>query len=149
MLAAIAVFLGVKAADTGGCLDDATELANRATRLHNAYVEIYNRDLSTIENCTSVDCEHAPKLEIAAALKTYSDGLNGVCWPDKYKADATALVQANRAMADTVTSWAGATSATEDQSLALATRDAAARRRSADAILASDLGAPQASPSAS
>ena len=147
VLAAVAVFFGVKLADTGGCLDSQTELANRTTLLHNAYVETYNRDLTTIDACTTVDCERAPKLEIAAALKTYNDGLNRVCWPDNYKADAAALVQANSAMADSVTAWAGATTPADDQSLAQVATDRAARRRAADAIIANDLGVPAASPS--
>jgi len=106
VVAAVIVFLGVKSADTGGCLDSQTELANRKTRLHNTYVSTFNRDTAAIDACTSVGCELPYKLEIVAALKTYDDGLNGLCWPDTYKADVTALVQANSAMSDAVTLWA-------------------------------------------
>jgi hypothetical protein len=147
VLAAAAIFLGVKSADTGGCLDTSSELASRATRLHNTYVETYNRDLQTIDACSSVDCERPAKLEIVAALKTYNDGLNGVCWPDNHKTDVTALVQANIAMADSVTTWAGATTVAQDQSLGHATNDQAKQRRAADAILAQDLGVASPSPS--
>ncbi len=89
VVAAVAVFIGIKSADTGGCLDDQTALGNRMTTLHNAFVEVYNRDSKAIDACQSVDCEKAPKLEIAASLKTYSDGLGQICWPDKDKVDAT------------------------------------------------------------
>ena len=149
VVAAVAIFLGVKSADTGGCLDSNTELANRKTDLHNTYVRTFNRDTAAIEACTSVDCERAPKLEIVAALKTFNDGLNGVCWPDTYKADAAALVRANSAMADAVTLWAAATTPDEDQSRAQVVTDELARRRAADAVLSRDLGVPAATPAAS
>jgi hypothetical protein len=147
VLAAVAVFFGVKLADTGGCLDDQAALGDRMTTLHNAFVEVYNRDTTAIDACQSVDCEKAPKLEIAASLKTYSDGLGKICWPDKYKADATALTAANTAMTDAWTSWATATTAAEDQSLQTASKAADTRQGAADDILANDLGVPAASPS--
>jgi hypothetical protein len=135
VVAAVLVFFAVKSADTGGCLDSKTELGNRVVGLHNTYVNIVNRDSATIKACTSLDCERAPKLEIAAALKTYNDGLNGVCWPDTYKADAAALVHANSAMADAVTLWAAATTPDEDLSRGQAVNDEQARRRAADTVL--------------
>ena len=147
VLAAVAVFFGVKLADTGGCLDDQAALGNRMTGLHNAFVQVYNRDTTAIDACQSVDCEKAPKLEIAASLKTYSDGLGKICWPDKYKADATALTAANTAMTDAWTNWATATTAVEDQSLQTAAKAADTRQGAADDILANDLGVPAASPS--
>ena len=149
VVAVVAVFLGVKSADTGGCLDSQTELANRKTRLHNTYVSTINRDTAAIDACTSVACERAPKLEIAAALKTYNDGLNGLCWPNNYKAAVAALVQANSAMADSVNLWAGATTPDEDQSRAQAVSDQQSRRRAADAVLSRDLGVPSVTPAAS
>src|SRR2546425_4734986 len=149
VVAVVAVFLGVKSADTGGCLDSQTELANRKTRLHNTYVSTINRDTAAIDACTSVACERAPKLEIAAALKTYNDGLYGLCWPDNYKADVAALVQANSAMADSVNLWAGANTPDEDQSRAQAVSDQQSRRRAADAVLSRDLGVPTVTPAAS
>ena len=149
VVAAVVVFLGVQAADTGGCLDSKTELGNRVVGLHNTYVHTVNRDSAAIDACTSLDCERAPKLEIAAALKTYNDGLNGMCWPDTYKADAAALVHANSAMADSVTLWAGATTPDEDQSRGQAVNDQQSQRRAADAVLSRDLGVPSATPAPS
>ncbi len=148
VVAAIAIFIGVKSADTGGCLDDKTQLGNRMTKLHNAFVEVYNRDFKVIDACQSIDCEKAPKLEIAAALNTYNDGLGKVCWPDKDKADATALMQANTAMADAYTNWAAATTAAQEQSLQSAAKVQDTRQGVADDILARDLGVPSATPAA-
>src|SRR5713101_5436023 len=142
VVAAVIVFLGVKSVDTGGCLDSNTEMANRKTRLHNTYVSTFNRDTAAIDACTSVGCELPYKLETVAALKTYNDGLKGLCWPDTYKADAAALEQANSAMSDAVTLWAGATTPDQDQSRAQAVSDQLDRRRAADATLSRDLGVP-------
>jgi len=146
VVAAVITLLLVKSADTGGCLDNETELGNRMTTLHNTFVEVYSRDFKAIDACQTVVCEQAPKLEIAAALKTYSDGLGKVCWPDKEKADAAALIQANTMMAGAYTSWAAATTAAEDQTLQSAAKDQDTRQGAADDILAHDLGVPSASP---
>jgi hypothetical protein len=148
VVAVVVAFLMVKSADTGGCLDNTTELGNRMTKLHNAFVEVYNRDIKTIDACPSVDCEKAPKLEIAAALKTYNDGLGRVCWPAQDRADATALMSANSAMADAYTTWATATTAAQDQSLQSAAREQDTRQGAADDILVRDLGVPSATPAA-
>src|ERR1700726_880726 len=134
VVAAVITLLLVKSADTGGCLDNETELGNRMTTLHNTFVEVYSRDFKAIDACQTVVCEQAPKLEIAAALKTYSDGLGKVCWPDKEKADAAALVQANTTMAAAYTSWAAATTAAEDQTLQSAAKDQDTRQGAADDI---------------
>ena len=93
VVAAVIAFVVVKTVDSGGCLDNRTELGNRMTRLHNAFVQTYNTDFKTINACDTVDCESAPKRHIAAALKTYNDGLGAICWPDRDKADAAALDQ--------------------------------------------------------
>jgi hypothetical protein len=148
VVAAAITFLLVKSADTGGCLDNETELGNRMTSLHNTFVEVYNRDFKAIDACQTVVCEQAPKLEIAAELKTYSDGLGKICWPDKEKADAAALIQANTMMAGAYTSWAGATTAADDQTLQTAAKDQDTRQGAADDILARDLGVPSSTPSA-
>jgi hypothetical protein len=149
VVAAVAVFVGIKSADTGGCLDSQTELANRKTRLHNTYVRVFNSDSAAIDACTSVECARTPKLEIATALKTYNDGLNGLCWPSTYKADVATLVQANAGMADTMTAWAAATTPAEDQNLVQTVNVQSTRRRDADAALSRDLGVPAATPTAS
>jgi hypothetical protein len=148
-VAAILVILAARSANTIGCLINSTELGNRKARLHNTYVRAYNRDNAAIDACTSLDCERSPKLEIVTALKAYNDGLNGLCWPDTYKADAAALVQANSAMADTVNLWAAASTADEDQTRALLVNDQLDRRRAADAALSRDLGIRAATPSPS
>ena len=101
-VAAIIVIFATRSVHNIGCLVGQTTLGHRTTTLHNAFVDVYNRDFKVIDACTSVDCEKAPKLEIAGSLKTYNDGLHAICWPDKYKAHATALMQANTAMADAV-----------------------------------------------
>jgi len=145
VVAAVIAFVVVKTVDSGGCLDNRTELGNRMTRLHNAFVQTYNTDFKTINACDTVDCESAPKRHIAAALKTYNDGLGTICWPDKDKADATALINANTAMADAYTTWATATNDAEDQSLENSAREQDTRQSTADDILARDLGVPSAS----
>jgi hypothetical protein len=149
VVAAVLIFFGVKSVDTGGCLESQKTLANRMTRLHNTFVETYNRDFKAIDACTSVDCEKAPKLDIAASLKTYSDGLGKICWPDKYTADVTALTQANTAMADAFTSWATATTPAQDQSLQSAAKEQDTRQGQADDTLSRDLGVPVATPAPS
>jgi hypothetical protein len=149
VVAAVIVFFAVQAADTGGCLDSQKTLGNRMTKLHNAFVELYNRDFKAIDACQSVDCEKAPKLEIVASLNTYNDGLGKICWPDKYKADVTALTQANTAMADAYTNWATATTPAQDQSLQSAAKEKDTRQGVADDILSHDLGVPLATPAPS
>jgi hypothetical protein len=149
VVAGVLVFFAVKSADTGGCLDSQKELGNRQTRLHNSFVEVYNRDFKAIDACQTVDCEKAPKLEIASALRTYNDGLNKICWPDKYKADVTSLTQANTAMADAFTNWATATTAAQDQSLHSVVKEQDKRQGVADDVLSQDLGVPLATPAPS
>ena len=145
VIAAVAVFLFVKSADTGGCLDSDRDRANRVTGLHNDYVAVFNRDAKAIEACTTLDCERAPKLEIASALNTYNAGLNQVCWPDNLKADANALIAANTATSQAFTAWAAASSDTEDQTLSSTAQQKVTDRRAADAKLADDMGVPNAS----
>ena len=149
VVAAVAVFFAVQAADTGGCLDSQKTLGNRMTKLHNTFVEAYNRDFKAIDACQSVDCEKTPKLEVAVSLKTYSDGLGKICWPDKYQADATALMQANTAMPDAFTTWATATTPAQDLSLQSAAKEQDTRQGAADDILSRDLGVPLATPAPS
>jgi hypothetical protein len=144
LLAAVIIFFGASAASNGGCLDSQKSLGNKMTKLHNNFVQVYNRDFKVIDACTSVDCEKAPKLEIAGSLKTYNDGLNAMCWPDKYKANANALIQADTAMADAYTAWAAATTPAEDQSLQTAAKDKDNKQGVADDILSHDLGVPLA-----
>ena len=142
VVAAIIVIFATRSVHNLGCLVGQTTLGQRTTTLHNAFVDVYNRDFKVIEACTSVDCEKAPKLEIAGSLKTYNDGLNAICWPDKYKAHATALMQANTAMADAFTKWATATTPGEDQSLQSAAKEQDDQQGVADDILSTDLGVP-------
>jgi hypothetical protein len=149
VVTAIFVILAARSAHTIGCLVSSTGLGQQKTRLHNTYVRTLNRDSAAIDACTSVDCERAPKLEIVAALKTYNVGLNGMCWPDPYKADVAALVQANSALADTVNLWAEASTPDEDDSRAQVVSDQLDRRRAADAALSRDLGIHSATPAPS
>jgi hypothetical protein len=149
VVAAVVIFFGVKSADTGGCLDDQRQLGNRVTTLHNTFVEVYNRDFKIINACQSLDCEKPPKLEIAASLKTYNDGLDKICWPGKYTTDVTALKQANSGMGDAFTTWATATTTAQDQSLKSATKEQDNRQGVADDNLSRDLGVPLATPAPS
>jgi hypothetical protein len=149
VVAGVLVFFAVKSANTGGCLDSQRTLGHKMTTLHNAFVETYNRDFKVIDACQSVDCEKAPKLEIAAALKTYTDGLDKICWPDKYKAAVTALTQANTGMADAFTSWATATTPAQDHSLQSAAKEQDTRQGVADDVLSHELGVPLATPAPS
>ena len=146
---AILVIFAVRSVHTIGCLVGQSTLGHRITTLHNAFVVVYNRDSNTIDACQSVDCEKGPKLEIAASLKTYNDGLDQICWPNKYKAEVTALKQANTAMADAFTNWATATTPAQDQSLQSAATEQDTRQGVADDILSHDLGVPLATPAPS
>jgi hypothetical protein len=146
VLAVVAAFIVITAADTGGCLDSQTALGNRMTSLHNAFAQVYNRDFKAIDACTTVDCEKVPKLEIAASLKTYSDALGTICWPNRYKADAAALIQANTAMANAFTDWATATTPAEDQALHSTAKVQDLRQGSVDDRLSNELGVPPATP---
>src|SRR2546422_1992440 len=144
VVAAVIAFVVVKTVDSGGCLDNRPDLGNRMTRLHNAFVQTYNADFESINACQSVECGNPPKRHIAAALKTYNAGLDAICWPDKDRADATALINANTAMADAYTIWAKATTDAEDQSLETAAKERDTRESTADDTLARDLGVPSA-----
>ncbi len=144
---AFVVIFVVRSAHNIGCLVGQTTLGHRMTTLHNAFVDVYNRDFNVIDACTSVACENAPKLEIAASLKTYNDGLDKICWPNKYTADVTALKQANTGMAEAFTTWATATTPSEDQSLETAAKEQDARQGVADDALSRDLGVPVVTPS--
>ena len=139
-VAAILVIFAARSVPAIGCLVSQTTLGHQTTKLHNAFVEVYNRDFRVIDACQSADCEKAPKLEIAGSLKTYNDGLDKICWPTKYKAEATALMQANTAMADAYTRWATATTSAEDQSLESAAKETDNQQGVADDILSHDLG---------
>lgn len=148
VVGAVAVFLIVAANDRGGCLDTSTERANRVTDLHNAYVATYNKDGAAISACSTVDCERAPKLEIATALRTYSTGLGQICWPDSnLKAEANSLIAANTTMADAFTSWAGATNDSDEKSLGSIADQKDKDQQAAEAKLAGDLQVQYASPS--
>jgi hypothetical protein len=147
--AAILVIFAVRSVHNVGCLISQTTLRHRQTTLHNAFVDVYNRDFNVIDACQSVDCAKAPKLEIAASLRTYNDGLDKVCWPNKYRADVTALKQANTAMADAFRVWATAATSEQDQSLQSAAKEQDARQGVADDILSHDLGVPPATPAPS
>jgi hypothetical protein len=143
---AVVVIVVVRSAHNLGCLVGQTTLGHRMTSLHNAFVDVYNRDFNVIDACTSVDCEKAPKLEIAASLKTYNDGLDKICWPNKYTADVTSLKQANTRMADAFTTWATATTPAEDQSLQTAAKAQDNQQGDADDALSRDLGVPVVTP---
>src|SRR5438128_7470580 len=147
--AAVLVIFAARSVHTIGCLVSQRTLGHQMTTLHNAFVEAYNRDFNVIDACQSVDCEKAPKLEIGASLKTYNDGLGKICWPDTYKAEVTALMQANTGMADAFRTWATATTPAEDQSLQSAAKEQDTRQGVADDNLSHDLGVPSATPAPS
>ena len=144
---AVVVIFVVRSVHSIGCLVSQATLGHRMTTLHNAFVDVYNRDFNVIDACVSVDCEKGPKLEIAASLKTYNDGLDKICWPNKYTADVTALKQANAGMADAFTTWATATTPADDQSLQTAAKEQDGRQGVADDALSRDLGVPVVTPS--
>jgi hypothetical protein len=143
---AVVVIFVVRSVHSIGCLVSQATLGHRMTTLHNAFVDVYNRDFTVIDACTSVDCEKAPKLEIAASLKTYNDGLDKICWPNTYTPDVTALKQANTGMADAFTTWATATTPAEDQSLQTAAKAQDNQQGLADDALSRDLGVPVVTP---
>jgi hypothetical protein len=144
VVAVILVILAARSAHTIGCLVSQRTLGPRMTTLHNAFVDVYNRDFNAIDACTSLDCEKTPKLEIAASLKTYNDGLDKICWPNKYKAEVTALKEANIAMADAFANWATANTQDEDKTLQYAAKQQDNRQGVADDIRSHDLGVPLA-----
>jgi len=148
-VAAVLVIFAARNAHTIGCLVGQTTLGDRTTSLHNAFVDVYNRDFDAIDACTSLDCEKTPKLEIAASLKTYNDGLDKICWPNKYKAEVMALKEANIAMADAFANWATANTQDEDKTLQYAAKQQDNRQGVADDILSHDLGVPLATPAPS
>ena len=139
-VAAIVVVLATRSIHTIGCLVSQQTLGHQSTALHNAFIDVYNREFKVIDACQTVECEKAPKLQIADSLKTYNDGLGKICWPTRYQAEATALTQANTAMADAYTTWATATTDAQDQSLQSAAREMDTRQEVADDILSHDLG---------
>lgn len=147
--AAILIIFAVRSVHNVGCLATQGTLGHRQTTLHNAFVDVYNRDFNVIDACTSLDCEKAPKLEIAASLNTYNDGLDKMCWPSKYKTDVTALKQANTAMAVAFTNWATAATSEEDQSMETTAKERDTQQGVADDILSHDLGVPLATPAPS
>lgn len=145
-MAAIFVIFAARNAHTIGCLVGQTTLGDRTTSLHNAFVDVYNRDSNAIDACTSLDCEKTPKLEIAGSLKTYNEGLDKICWPNKYKADVMALKEANVAMADAYANWATASTPYEAKPLEIAAKERDGQQGVADDILSHDLGVPLTTP---
>jgi len=139
-VAAVIIIFATRSVHTIGCLVGQTTLGHQTTTLHNAFVEVYNREFKVIDACQTVDCEKAPKLAIADSLKTFNDGLGKICWPAKYKAESTALMQANTAMANAYAAWATATTDAQDQSLQGAAMESDNRQEVADDILSHDLG---------
>jgi hypothetical protein len=107
------------------CADNTAELAARLNRLESAYVGVYQRDAAEIEACQSLACEQPAKTDIAAALRSYNDGLSSICWPGRDAAAIDSLSGSNASLAAAYLAWSEAFTPAEDQTL----EDAAQRAR--------------------
>ncbi len=112
----------------GNCEESSADLAARLNRLESTYAAVYQRDAAEIEACQSLACEQPAKAEIAAALRSYNDGLSRICWPAGDAAAIGSLSGTNAAMAAAYLSWSEASTPAEEQTLEDAAQRAHDRR---------------------
>ncbi len=112
----------------GNCAENSAELAARLNRLESTYMGVYQRDAGEIQACQSLACEQPAKAEIAAALRSYDDGLSRICWPGRDAAAIGSLSGSNAAMATAYLTWSEASTPAEDQTLEDAAQRAHDRR---------------------
>ena len=112
----------------GNCANNTAELAARLNRLESTYTAVYQRDAAEIEACQSLACEQPAKAEVAAALRSYNDGLTRICWPGRDAAAIGSLSGSNAAMAAAYLTWSEASTPAEDQTLEDAAQRAHDRR---------------------
>ena len=116
------------------CSESPGQLANRLGELQKTYAAVYQEASADIQPCQSLDCERPAKLEIAASLRSYNQGLSHVCWRTSDQSLVNALTTANSTAAVAYNSWADAATPADDQVFAsaairaVASQGAAARR---------------------
>ncbi|HEY9288749.1 MAG TPA: hypothetical protein VIT43_12085 [Candidatus Dormibacteraeota bacterium] len=138
MVAATSMALG---GGTGSCNESKGQLGSRLSELEKTYAATYSEASADMQNCQSLDCERPVKLEIATALRSYSQGLNQICWPPADQSPVKALIAANASAAAAYSSWADATTPADDQVFATAAERAVRRQQATSTsltIVASD-----------
>lgn len=104
------------------CSESPGQLSNRLSELEKTYATVYQDESAEIQACQSLDCERPAKLEIAASLRSYNQGLSHICWPASDQSPINALSAANSAEAVALNGWADAASPADDQLKAIAVR---------------------------
>ena len=122
------------------CSESPGQVASRLAELQQTYADVYQQESAEIQACQSMECERPAKLEIAAALRSYNQGLSPVCWPSSDQALVANLVSANAHEANAYSSWADAATPADDQVLQVGAAHAAASERSAWQALRARLG---------
>lgn len=115
LAAATSMALGAAGAS---CSESPAQLASRLGELQKTYADVYRQGSADIQACPSLDCERPPKLEIAAALGSYNQGLSSICWPTRDQSWVSGLTAANSAEASAYNSWAEAATPADDQVMA-------------------------------
>jgi hypothetical protein len=111
------------------CSDSPAQLGGRLGELQKTYATIYQEASAEIQACQSLDCERPAKLEIAAALGSYNQGLGYICWPVGDQSLIKALSAANSAEAVAYNGWADAATPADDQLQAIAVRISVKRQQ--------------------
>lgn len=145
VVAAAAGLLLINGAGAQGCLESSQQRASRLAELHRTFSEIYDRNLQAIGNCQSVECDRAPKLEIADSLRSFNGGLRQICWSTNDKDAVDSLLDANSRMADTFARWSEATTPADEQAGAEVAGEVVQPQTAAYDALARHLGVPAAS----
>jgi hypothetical protein len=110
------------------CSEPHGQVASRLSELDATYSATYRQGSAEIQACQSLDCERPAKLEIAAALRSYSQGMNEICWPTADQSAVKALLAANSSAAAAYANWADAVTPADDQVFG-ATADGAVRNQ--------------------
>jgi hypothetical protein len=79
------------------------------------------------------------KLEVAASLRSYNQGLGHICWPTRNQSRVNELIAANSAEATAYNSWADATTPADDQAYAIDAAQSVAGQQAASQRLANQL----------
>lgn len=99
------------------CSESPGQLSNRLSELEKTYATVYQEESAEIQACQSLDCERPAKLEIAASLRSYNQGLSHICWPTNDQSSVNELIAANSAEATGYSNWADAATPADEQLL--------------------------------
>ena len=117
------------------CSESPGQLSSRLSELEKTYATVYQEENAEIQACQSLDCERPAKLEIAASLRSYNQGLSHICWPTSDQSSVNELIAANSAEATGYSSWADVATPADEQVFGTAAQRAVRTQQSASRSL--------------